>query len=69
MMIIERAMRVLLVTLVSASLLAGCTGLGPPTVDRDVLSKRAFYFLMLMFSFTERSDNLQALPVLTVPTN
>ena len=33
--------------------------------DRDVLSKRTFYFLMLMFSFTERSDNVQAMPVLT----
>jgi hypothetical protein len=37
--------------------------------DRDVLSKRTFYFLMLMFSFTERSDNVHAMPVLTVPTN
>lgn len=37
--------------------------------DRDVLSKRTFYFLMLMFSFTERSDSAQARPVLTVPTN
>lgn len=35
MMIIERAMRVLLVTFVSVLLLAGCTGIGPPTVDRD----------------------------------
>ena len=37
--------------------------------DRDVWSKRTFYFLMLMFSFTERSDSAQAMPVLTVPTN
>jgi hypothetical protein len=37
--------------------------------DRDIWSKRTFYFLMLMFSFTERSDNAQAMPVLTVPTN
>jgi len=37
--------------------------------DRDVFSKRSFYFLMLMFSFNERSNKVQALPVLTVPTN
>jgi hypothetical protein len=37
--------------------------------DRDVWPKRTFYFLMLMFSFTERSDSAQAMPVLTVPTN
>jgi len=37
--------------------------------DRDVCPKRTFYFLMLMFSFTERSDSAQAMPVLTVPTN
>ena len=37
--------------------------------DRDIWSKRTFYFLMLMFSFTERSDSAQATPVLTVPTN
>ena len=37
--------------------------------DRDIWSKRTFYFLMLMFSFTERSDNAQAMTVLTVPTN
>jgi hypothetical protein len=37
--------------------------------DRDIWSKRTFYFLMLMFSFTERSDSAQAMPVLTVPTN
>ena len=37
--------------------------------DRDLHSKRLFYFLMLMFSFTERSEHSQAKPVLTVPTN
>jgi hypothetical protein len=37
--------------------------------DRDVWPKRTFYFLMLMFSFTERSDSAQAMPALTVPTN
>lgn len=37
--------------------------------DRDINSKRTFYFLMVMFSFTERSDAGRALPVLTVPTN
>ncbi len=37
--------------------------------DRDIRSKRTFYFLMLMFSFTERSNNADARPVLTVPTN
>ena len=37
--------------------------------DRDIHSKRTFYFLMVMFSFTERGDIGQATPVLTVPTN
>jgi len=37
--------------------------------DRDIHSKRTFYFLMLMFSFTERGETGQAVPVLTVPTN
>jgi len=37
--------------------------------DRDLSSKRTFFFLMVMFSFTERGDAGQAAPVLTVPTN
>jgi len=37
--------------------------------DRDLHSKRTFYFLMVMFSFTERGETGQAAPVLTVPTN
>jgi len=37
--------------------------------DRDLHSKRTFYFLMIMFSFTERGETGQAVPILTVPTN
>ena len=37
--------------------------------DRDLHSKRTFYFLMIMFSFTERGETGQAAPILTVPTN
>jgi len=37
--------------------------------DRDLHSKRTFYFLMVMFSFTERGETRQSLPILTVPTN
>ena len=37
--------------------------------DRDSDSKSAFYFLMVMFSFTEKADIRQAAPILTVPTN
>ena len=54
-------MQVRITVLISVLLFAGCTGIVPPKVDRDVLSKRTFYFLMLMFSFTERSDKAHAL--------
>jgi hypothetical protein len=37
--------------------------------DRDIYSKRTFNFLMIMFSFTERGETAQTVPVLTVPTN
>jgi len=37
--------------------------------DRDIFSKSTFYFLMIMFSFTERGVSGQAAPILTVPTN
>jgi hypothetical protein len=37
--------------------------------DRDIDSKKAFYFLMLMFSFSEQGDTGQAAPVFTIPTN
>ena len=37
--------------------------------DRDVHSKSTFYFLMVMFSFTERGESGQVAPILTVPTN
>lgn len=37
--------------------------------DRDVRSKRYFYFLMVMFSFNEGGVSSQAAPILTVPTN
>ena len=37
--------------------------------DRDVHSKSMFFFLMILFSFTERGRGGQAAPVLTVPTN
>jgi hypothetical protein len=37
--------------------------------DRDIDSKRMFFFLMILFSFTERVQGVQAAPVLTVPTN
>jgi hypothetical protein len=37
--------------------------------DRDVYSKSMFFFLMILFSFTERGQIEQAAPVLTVPTN
>jgi hypothetical protein len=36
---------------------------------RDLHSKAMFYFLMILFSFTERGDVEQAAPVITVPTN
>ena len=37
--------------------------------DRDTYSKSTFYFLMILFSFTERGESEQRGPVLTVPTN
>ena len=37
--------------------------------DRDIDSKSMFFFLMILFSFTERGQAGQAAPVLTVPTN
>jgi hypothetical protein len=37
--------------------------------DRDLNSKSSFYFLMLMFSSTERGGTGQAAPIITVPTN
>jgi len=37
--------------------------------DRDVYSKSTFYFLMILFSFTERGVSGQVAPILTVPTN
>lgn len=37
--------------------------------DRDIHSKSMFFFLMILFSFTERGQGEQAAPVLTVPTN
>jgi hypothetical protein len=37
--------------------------------DRDIYSKSTFYFLMILFSFTERGVSGQAAPILTVPTN
>ena len=37
--------------------------------DRDTHSKSTFYFLMVMFSFTERGVVGQTVPILTVPTN
>jgi hypothetical protein len=37
--------------------------------DRDLHSKGTFYFLMLMFSFTERGEIGRAAPIITVPTN
>lgn len=37
--------------------------------DRDIHSKNMFFFLMVLFSFTERGQSEQAAPVLTVPTN
>lgn len=37
--------------------------------DRDTCSKNTFYFLMILFSFTERGESEQRGPVLTVPTN
>lgn len=37
--------------------------------DRDIHSKEYFNFLMIMFSFTERSNPGQTAPVLMVPTN
>jgi len=36
--------------------------------DRDVRSKATFYFLMVLFSSTERGSETQATPVITVPT-
>ncbi len=36
--------------------------------DREDLSKRSFYFLMLLFSLTERGER-QGAPIVTVPTN
>jgi len=37
--------------------------------DRDIYSKGTFYFLMILFSFTERGVSGQAAPIITVPTN
>lgn len=37
--------------------------------DRDIHSKSMFFFLMILFSFTERGQAEPAAPVLTVPTN
>ena len=37
--------------------------------DRDIHSKSMFFFLMILFSFTERGLGGQAAPVLTVPTS
>lgn len=37
--------------------------------DRDIHSKSTFFFLMILFSFTERGVSGQAAPILTVPTN
>ena len=37
--------------------------------DRDIYSKNTFYFLMVMFSFTERGESGQTVPIITVPTN
>jgi len=37
--------------------------------DRDIHSKSTLYFLMILFSFTERGVSGQAAPILTVPTN
>ena len=37
--------------------------------DRDIHSKSMFFFLMILFSFTERGVSGQAAPILTVPTN
>ncbi len=37
--------------------------------DRDIHSKALFYFLMVLFSFTERDDSNQATPIISVPTN
>jgi hypothetical protein len=36
--------------------------------DRDIHSKRMFFFLMILFSFTERGVSGQSAPILTVPT-
>ena len=35
--------------------------------DRDVISKGTFYFLMILFSSTERGSEGQTAPVITVP--
>jgi hypothetical protein len=37
--------------------------------DRDIHSKAMFYFLMTLFSFTERGESEQMMPVITVPAN
>ena len=37
--------------------------------DRDIHSKNMFFFLMILFSFTEMEVSGQAAPILTVPTN
>jgi hypothetical protein len=37
--------------------------------DQDIQSKGTFYFLMILFSFTERGVSGQAARLLTVPTN
>ena len=37
--------------------------------DRDIYSKTMFYFLMVLFSSTERGDSAQAAPIISVPTN
>jgi hypothetical protein len=47
---------------------AGCTSVGPGTIDRDRLSKIHFTFLMVLFSLTETGTPPQA-PLITVPIN
>lgn len=37
--------------------------------DRDIHSKTMFYFLMVLFSSTERGESAQAAPIISVPTN
>ena len=37
--------------------------------DQDIHSKGTFFFLMILFSFTERGVSGQAAPIVTIPTN